>query len=133
VTRTTRDIFIDDISVSEAKDAIIEWFKENKIKVLVNTPDYVYGRLGSGIFTVFKFFEVTFVPAQNGVIAKTEGWIAYVPPEILNNMFAVTSFVPETEFAELESRPLGRSQKQGMETIKRLWAMLEALSKNKGS
>ena len=130
MTRTTKNIFIKGVGVREAKDTVIEWFKENKIKTLVNAPDYVYGRLGIGIFTAYKFFEVTFVPAQNGVIAKTEGWIAYVPPEILNNAFAVGSFVPETEFAEFASRPLGRSQKQGMKAIKRLWTILEGLSKN---
>jgi len=130
LTRTTKDIFIEGISVREAKEPITKWFKENKIKIVVNDPDYIYGRLGLGIFTAYKYFRVTFDPAQNGVIAKTEGWIEYIPPEIFGTgPYTVAGFVPETEFTEYGKRPHGRSQKQGMKVIKRLWIFLENLSK----
>ena len=130
MTRTTKDIFIEGVSVREAKDTITKWFKENRIKILVSEPDYIYGRLGLGIFTGYKYFRVTFEPAQNGVIAKTEGWIAYVPPDIFGTgPYTVACFWSETEFTEYGSRPVGRSQKQGMKVIKRLWMFLENLSK----
>jgi len=130
LTRTTKDIFIEGISVKEAKEPITKWFKQNKIKIIVNDPDYIYGRLGLGIFNGYKYFRVTFDPAQNGVIAKTEGWVEYIPPEIFGTgPYTVVCFWPETEFTEHGKRPIGRSQKQGMKVIKRLWIFLESLPK----
>jgi hypothetical protein len=126
MTRTTKDIFISGIGIAEVKTLVLEWFKENKVKVLNDTPDYVYGRWGRGILSASKFFEVTLVPTEGGVTAKTEGWIAYIPPSFWPDPRA---YVPETEFSESEFY-IGIPKREGMKAIKRLWATLEALSKN---
>jgi hypothetical protein len=97
MTRTTKDIFIKGVTIEQAKTAVMNWFVENNVKVLIDNPDYLYGRMGNGILTAPKFFEVNLVPATGGVIAKTEGWIANIPPSFLPD---ARVYLPETEFSE---------------------------------
>jgi len=124
MTRTTKDIFIKGITIDQAKAAVVQWFKENNVKFLIDNVDYVYGRLGRGILTASKFFEVTLVTTEGGVIAKTEGWIAFIPPSFLSDP---RSYVPETEFSESARVLGGIPRKQGMQAMRRLWDTLEAL------
>jgi hypothetical protein len=126
MTRTAKDLFIKGIGIDEAKAAVLKWAAQNKVKVLINTTDYVYGRWGRGILSASKFFEVSLVPAEGGVTAKTEGWIAYIPPSFF--LFDARTYVPETEFSESGLTYGGIPRKEGMKAIKRLWATLEALS-----
>jgi hypothetical protein len=124
MTRTTKDVFINGVTIERAKTAVMNWFVENNVKVLIDNPDYLYGRMGNGILTAPKFFEVNLVPAIGGVIAKTEGWIANIPPSFLPDARA---YLPETEFSESARVLGGIPRKQGMRAIKRLWQALEAL------
>ncbi len=126
MTRTTKDIFIPNVGIAEVKTIVLKWFKENSVKVLIDTPDYVYGRWGRGILTASKYFEVTLVPTEGGVTAKTEGWIAFIPPSFWPD---ARGYVPETEFSESGFFG-GIPKREGMKAIKRLWATLEALSKS---
>ena len=124
MTRTTKNIFIKGVTIDLAKDAVVEWFAENNVKVLIDNADYVYGRLGRGILKAPKFFEVTLVQGAGGVNAKTEGWIANIPPSFLPDARA---YLPETEFSESACDLGGIPRKEGMKAIKRLWETLEAL------
>lgn len=125
MTRTTKEISIHSVGILEVKTIVLKWFKENSVNVLIDNPEYVYGRWGRGILTASKYFEVTLVPTEGGVTAKTEGWIAYIPPSFWPD---ARGYVPETEFSE--SGFFGDIPKrEGMKAIKRLWATLEALSK----
>lgn len=76
--RTTKDIFIKGVTIDKAREAVLKWFSENKFKIKINTPDYVFGQWGSGFLTGPKFFDVTFESVEGGVIAKTEGWVTGV-------------------------------------------------------
>jgi hypothetical protein len=124
MARPTRDIFIKGVTIDQAKTAIVEWFAKNNVKVLIDNADYVYGRLGRSILTAPKFFEVTLVPVAGGVNAKTEGWIANIPPSFLPDARA---YLPETEFSESARVLGGIPRKEGMKAIKRLWETLEGL------
>jgi hypothetical protein len=58
MSRTTRYIFIKCVTIEQAKTVVMKWFAKNKVKVGINTADYVFGRWGRGILTASKFFEV---------------------------------------------------------------------------
>jgi hypothetical protein len=123
LSRTTKDITIAGRGIEEVKTVVLNWFGENKVKVMVNNPDFVFGRWGRGILTASKFFEVTLVPIEGGVIAKTEGWITGVtalPSAII--------YLPEQEFNESAFSFGGIPRKEGMKAIERLWSTLESLS-----
>jgi hypothetical protein len=125
MTRTAKDIAIKSKTIDAVKTAVLKWASQNKVKILINTPDYVYGRWGRGILAASKFFEITIVPTDTGVIAKTEGWVMYIPPHFWPD--ALTYF-PETEFSESGFAYGGIPRKEGIEAIKRLWVALEVLS-----
>ena len=113
MTRTVKKIFIRGVSIDEAKNAVIKWFQENNVKVLINNPDYLYGRWGRGIINAPKFFEVELVPAIGGVIADVEGWIAFIPPSWSLPLAALASYIPETEFTESTVSYGWMSRKEG--------------------
>jgi len=115
MSRTTRDIFIRGTTIEKAKDAVVKWFNKNKVKIIINTPEYIFGQWGSGFLTAPKFFEVTFYATENGVTAKTEGWITVYG-------FAMQDFNATSFFYG------GIPRREGMKAIKRLWNTLEALS-----
>ncbi len=125
MTRTTKDVFIKGIDVDTAKSIVTKWAAENNVKIVIDNPDYIYGRWGRGILTASKFFEITLVPTEGGVIAKTEGWIAYLPPSFWPD---ARTYVPETEFCESGFTYGGVPRKEGIEAIKRLWVALEGQS-----
>jgi hypothetical protein len=126
MTRTTKDVYIKDVSLEIVKAIIVKWAKENKVKILINKPSYLYGRWGRGIVSASKFFEITLVPSEDGVLAKTEGWAMFIPSEWFYHPRAI---LPETEFSETGLVYAGAPRKEGMAAIKRLWATLEAASK----
>jgi hypothetical protein len=39
MTRTTKDIFINGVTINQAKAAVVQWFKENNVKVLIDNAD----------------------------------------------------------------------------------------------
>ena len=125
MTRTTKDILIKNKGIDAVKTALMKWANQNKVKVMINTPDYIYGRWGRGILTASKFFEITIVPTDSGVIAKTEGWVMYIPPRFWPDAL---TYLPETEFSESGFAYGGIPRKEGMEAMKRLWATLDTLS-----
>jgi hypothetical protein len=122
MSRTSKDIFIRNITIDEAKTVVLKWFAKNKVRIMVNTPDFVFGRWGRGILTASKFFEVTLVPIEGGVVAKTEGWITGVTA-----LPGATIYLPEQDFSESAFSYGGIPRKQGMKAIKRLWSALEVL------
>ena len=42
MSKTTRDIIVAGRGIEEVKTAVLKWFCENKVKVMVNTPDFVF-------------------------------------------------------------------------------------------
>jgi hypothetical protein len=124
MTRTSKDIFIKGITIDIAKTAVLKWASENKVKVLINTPDYVYGQWGRGILTGSKHFEITLLPTDTGVIAKTQGWVLGVT----GLPMAAPIYLPETDFNSSFLSYGGIPRKEGMKAIERLWCTLEALS-----
>ena len=125
MSRTTKDIFIKGITLDEAKTAVLKWCSANKVAVLSNSSDYVFGRWGRGILTAAKFFEVTLVIQEGGVLAKTEGWIAGV-----SGLPYAIVYLPIQDFSESARTYGGIPRKEGMKAMKRLWSALESLSKN---
>ena len=125
MSRTTKDITIAGRGIEEVKNAVLKWFGENKVKVMVNNPDFVFGRWGRGILTASKFFEVTLVPLEGGVIAKTEGWVTGVTA-----LPSAIVYLPKQEFNESAFSFGGIPRKEGMKAIQRLCNTLESLSQN---
>ncbi|HUK84463.1 MAG TPA: hypothetical protein VLU95_01235 [Candidatus Acidoferrum sp.] len=123
MSRTTKDIIVAGRGIEEVKTAVLKWFGENKVKVMVNTPDFVFGRWGTGLLNAPKFFEVTLVPTEDGVIAKTEGWITGVTA-----LPAATIYLPEQDFNASSFFYGGIPRREGMKAIERLWNTLESLS-----
>jgi hypothetical protein len=122
MTRTTKTIQIQGQSIETVKAVVTEWARQNHIKPLINNPTYLYGQQGRGILTAPKYYEITLEPTPDGVTAQTEGWITYMPPDFMSDPRV---FVPETEFSETAATYGGIPRKQGMQTIKSLWAVLE--------
>lgn len=123
-SRTTKDIIVEGRSIEEVMAVVLKWFGENKVKVMVNTPDLIFGRWGRGILTASKFFEVTLLPTENGVIAKTEGWITGVTA-----LPYAMIYLPEQDLSDSAFSYGGIPRKEGMKAIKRLWNTLESLSR----
>ena len=123
LSRTTKDITIAGRGIEEVKTAVLKWFGENKVKVMVNNPDFVFGRWGRGILTASKFFEVTLEPIEGGVMAKTEGWVTGV-----TGLRGAIIYLPEQDFSDSTFSYGGIPRKEGMKAIERLWNTLESLS-----
>lgn len=66
--------------------------------------------------TAAKYFQVSFVPMEGGVIAQTEGWVSAF-------MVSEQDFNPSSVFAG------GIPRKEGWKAMERLWGTLESLSK----
>jgi len=123
MSRTEKDIIISGRGIEEVKTAVLKWFDENKVKVMVNNPDFIFGRWGTGFLTAPKFFQVALVPTEGGVIAKTEGWITGVTA-----LPRAMIYLPEQDFNASSFIYGGIPRKEGMKAIKRLWNTLESLS-----
>jgi hypothetical protein len=121
--RTTKDITIVGHGIEEVKTAVLKWFGENKVKVMVNTPDFLFGRWGSGFLTGSKYFEVTLVPTEGAVIAKTEGWITG-----FTGLPGIIAYLPEQDFEASSFFHGGIPRREGKKAIQRLWSTLETLS-----
>ncbi len=75
MSRTKKDILILGRNPDEVRTFVKNWFAQNKIGVIDDQPSFIKGRWGTGFLTAPKYFQVTFESAQDGVMAKTEGWI----------------------------------------------------------
>lgn len=125
MTRTTKTIHIKNQPVEAIKATVTQWARQNHIKPLIDKPAYFYGQQGRGILTVPKYYEITLEATPEGTTAETEGWITYMPPDFLSDPIV---FITETEFSETARTYGGIPRKQGMQTIKKIWITLEALS-----
>ena len=121
ISRTTKDILILGRGIEEVRTAVLKWFGENK--VMVDMPDLVFGRWGTGFLTAPKYFEINLMPTEGGVIAKTENWVTGVTA-----LPYARIYLPEQEFSESAFSYGGIPRKEGMKAIKRLWNALKALS-----
>ena len=90
---------------------------------MISTPDFIFGRWGTGFWTASKFFEITLVLAEGGVIAKTEGWVTGY-----TGLPGMIAFLPEQDFDASSFLYGGIPRKEGMKAIQSLWSTLEGLS-----
>ena len=113
--RTKKDVTIMGRTVEEVKTAVQQWFRDNSVEVIEDTPDYIKGRWGTGILTAAKYFQITFAQIESGVIAKTEGWIsAFMLSEQELSPTALMGGIPKRE---------------GYMQMERLWGMLKELTR----
>jgi hypothetical protein len=113
--RTKKDITVMGRTVEDVKTAVQQWFRDNSVEVIENTPTYIKGRWGTGILTAAKYFQITFTQTEGGVTAKTEGWIsAFMLSEQELSPTAIMGGLPKRE---------------GYMQMERLWGMLKELAK----
>jgi hypothetical protein len=102
-------------STDDVRAVVQNWFSKNKVGVVDNQPTYIKGRWGTGFLTAAKYFQVTFQPTADGVIAKTEGWIsAFGLSEIDFSPTALGGGIPRRE---------------GWRAMENLWRDLQSFSK----
>jgi hypothetical protein len=123
MTRTTKTIHIKNQPTETIKAAITEWAHQNHIKPLIDKPAYFYGQQGRGILTAPKYYEITLEATPDGVTVQTEGWVTSFPPSFWPD---ARVYVAEIEFTETALIYGGIPRKQGMQTIEKLWTILEA-------
>ena len=73
--RTRKDILILGRTKEEVKSTVTDWFAKNSVSVTESSPNHIKGRWGVGFLTAPKYFQVSFQPSEDGILAKTEGWI----------------------------------------------------------
>ncbi len=115
MSRTKKDISVIGRTPEEVKKAVQNWFSENKIKAIESNANSMKGRWGTGFVTAAKYFQVSFIPIEGGVLAQTEGWVSIYG---INEQ----DFDPSTMLAG------GIPRKEGWKTMERLWSTLESLS-----
>jgi hypothetical protein len=115
MSRTRKDITIKGRTIEEVKTAVELWFGDNSVELIENSPTFIKGRWGTGILTAAKYFQVAFTQTEEGVIAKTEGWIKpfWVSEQELSPT-ALMGAVPKRE---------------GYAQMERLWGILKELAK----
>jgi len=113
--RTTKDILVQGRNAEEIRAIVQNWFAENKVEVIENKPDLIKGRWGVGLATAPKYFQVSFLPAQGGITAHTEGWITLYG-------FKDQDFSPKALAG-------GIPRREGWHAMERLWNTLQAFSK----
>jgi hypothetical protein len=113
--RTAKDIFIQGITIEELRNFVQNWFVQNEIVTIENNPQYIKGKMGVGIWQAIRYFQVSFMQAQNGVVAHTEGWISQAPfggeKDLSAN--AIAAALPRRE---------------GWHVMERLWVALQNIS-----
>jgi hypothetical protein len=114
MSRTKKDIIVTGRGIEEIRSFVQNWFAQNSIDVIDNNPNYIKGRWGVGLVTAPKYFQVSFVPSQGGIIAKTEGWITIYG-------LKDQDFSPSAIGA-------GIPRREGWGAMERLWKTLEAFS-----
>lgn len=115
VARTRKDIIITGRTLEEAKTAVEKWFDDNSFDIIENTPSLIKARWGIGLATAAKYFEVSFVQAEGGLLAQTSGWISAMG-------------VKEQEFSS-SAMFGGIPRREGWKKIEELWALLQGLNR----
>ena len=115
MSRTKKDILVSGRDVEEVRGLVKNWFAQNNVNVIENTLNYIKGQWGSGLWTAPKYFQVSFLQSQEGIIAQTEGWITiYGFKDVDFSAGAVGAGIPRRE---------------GWHAMERLWRTLQAFSK----
>jgi hypothetical protein len=114
MARTKKDILVLGRSAEEIRGVVQSWFAQNSIGVIDNKANYIKGRWGTGFLTAAKYFQVSFAPAQGGILAQTEGWITVYG-------VADSDFSPTALGA-------GIPRREGWKAMERLWSTLQAFS-----
>ena len=115
MSRTKKDIMVPGRTAEEIRVLVQNWFAGNDVEVIDNKPNYIKGRWGIGLATAPKYFQVSFLPTQGGVIAQTEGWIGVYG--ISEQSFSATALMG------------GIPRREGWQAMERLWSTLQAFSK----
>jgi hypothetical protein len=113
--RTKKDITVTGRTAEEVMTAIQKWFSENKVEVIENKPNSIKGRWGTGFLTASKYFQISFLPTDGGIVAQTEGWITWY--WLREQEFSSTAFAG------------GVPRREGWRAMERLWSTLQSLSK----
>jgi hypothetical protein len=116
--RTVEEVLVTGRTTQEVKEEINRWHDEMGIKKEEERDDFVRGRMGipGGLgLTAPKYFQVSWIQKDKGVLVHTEGWIGVYG-------------MKETSFSK---RALlgGIPRRKGWKTIEQLWKRLQALSK----
>ena len=112
MSRTKKDITIKGRTIEEARTIVQKWFSENKIETIESTANSIKGRWGVGFLTAPKYFQVTFVPTEEGVIAQTEGWMTWY-------------WLKEQGFSS-SAIGGGIPRREGWRAMERLWSTLQS-------
>jgi hypothetical protein len=112
MSRTKKDITIKGRTIEETRAVVQKWFSENKISTTESTSNSIKGRWGTGFLTAPKYFQVTFVPTEGGVIAQTEGWMTWY-------------WLKEQEFSA-SALGGGIPRREGWHAMERLWSTLQS-------
>ena len=115
MSRTKKDITITGSNAEEARIAVQKWFSERGVTVIENKPDSIKGRWGTGFLTASKYFQVSFLPTDGGVVARTEGWMTWY-------------WLSEQEFSSTALAG-GIPRREGWRAMEQLWSILQYLSK----
>jgi DNA-binding transcriptional ArsR family regulator len=118
-SRTVEEVFVSGRDLTEVREEVRRWIKEEKITVEMDTDGFVRGRLGipSGLgLTAPKYFEVSLKPDQKGVMVHTEGWVS---------LFDVS----ERNFSKSALSSGGIPRRKGWKVMEHLWIRLRAMSK----
>lgn len=115
MSRTKKDILVSGRSVEEIRSFVQNWFAQNNVEVIEHNANYIKGRWGVGLLTAPKYFQVSFLPSQGGVIAQTEGWITLYG-------------LKDQDFSS-SALGAGIPRREGWHAIERLWSTLQAFSK----
>lgn len=113
--RTIKDITVQGRTTEEIRALVQNWFAQNQVDVIDNKPEYIKGRWGVGLATAPKYFQVSFLPAQGGIIAHTEGWI--------------TLYGMKDQDFSASALAGGIPRREGWHAMERLWSTLQAFSK----
>jgi hypothetical protein len=113
--RTRKDIIVAGRTAEEIRGLVQNWFAANHVDVIENMPGYIKGRWGVGLATAPKYFQVSFLPTQGGVVAQTEGWITVYG--VSDQDFSASALAG------------GIPRREGWHAMERLWGTLQWFSK----
>ena len=116
--RTVEEVLVSGRNLQEVKAEVLRWMDEWGISKVEERDDFIRGRMGipGGLgLTAPKYFEVSFRPNENGVLAHTEGWIGVYGVSELS--FSKSAFLG------------GIPRRKGWKTIEQLCNRLKSMSK----
>jgi hypothetical protein len=115
--RTKKDIMIKGRTAEEAQAAVEKWFHENNYAIIENAQGTVKARWRTGVATAAKYFQVSFMQADGGITAHTEGWSSFL-------------MAKEQEFSS-SALMGGIPRREGWKMMEQLWSLLQGLANNK--